>query len=88
MRKKFVTIVFTAALALALAMPLFGGGTAAAHQGHTSCAGGMPDAAEFWTIPGPADGFGQWMSDEATSGPGVVAGDLETDHSSRCAPGP
>ncbi len=40
MRKKILAFVFGVALLAAVAVPLFsGGGTALAHEGHTSCQG-------------------------------------------------
>ena len=76
------------ALAVAVAIPMFGGGTAAqAHEGHTSCKRLAVIADQF--IPGfvpPGPGFGQAVSAVATSGPNAASEFVEIAHVLICAP--
>ena len=72
MRKKIMAFVFAAALALALAVPLFGAGTAAADPGHTSCAQGAKTAVDIGAATGgPGEGpSGAAVSAAASDGVG------------------
>ena len=74
MRKKLMAIVFATALVLALSIPLFGAGTAAAH---TSCAGGAAGAVDAGLITGgPGEGpSGAAVSGAASDGVGNGASD-------------
>ena len=74
------------ALTVALAVTAAAAAPAAAHPGHTSCAGGAPGAVEALGLPiGPGPGFGTDFVKPLATG-GIAAETIATLHAAYCTP--